>query len=347
MILKNKNLLSTENGRKKWIQRIFCDLSVESFNQCFSELCKAQYKSNPLFKTLLEASSFVALPHSWSTVPALSQKIFKLAPQPPFTGGLQFHTSGTTEGKPGIHCMKDASIYEASVIHGFPWKSKNSLPILSLHPSFQKAPHSSLSFMIQAWMKQYGSSDSAYFYSNGKVDSAAFWKALQTNTSLSKMPLLLIGSAFSFVHLIDDWKTKKVKLHPDSILMETGGYKGRSRELSKKDLYQKLQKVFGISDSQIWNEYGMTELSSQAYAQGIKGIHKTPPWARVVVIDPKNGCEVKIGETGLVKWIDLANVDSCLAIQTLDFATRTAHGFILHGRAPHAPRRGCSLTIES
>ncbi|MES2310578.1 MAG: acyl-protein synthetase, partial [Verrucomicrobiota bacterium] len=83
------------------------------------------------------------------------------------------------------------------------------------------------------------------------------------------------------------------------------------------------------------------------YAQGLHGIHQTPPWAKVVVIDPQTGAEVSIGDTGLVKWIDLANVDSSVGIQTLDFAIREKEGFKLLGRAPQTERRGCSLVLGS
>jgi hypothetical protein len=90
----------------------------------------------------------------------------------------------------------------------------------------------------------------------------------------------------------------------------------------------------------------MSELSSQAYARGTEGLHQTPPWARVLVVDPATGREVRVGQKGLVRWIDLANTDSVMALQTLDLAERTPHGFRLIGRLPRTEPRGCSLSAE-
>jgi hypothetical protein len=90
----------------------------------------------------------------------------------------------------------------------------------------------------------------------------------------------------------------------------------------------------------------MSELSSQAYAHGTVGIHHTAPWACVLVCDPATGREVRVGQQGLVRWIDLANTDSVLAVQTLDVAERTPHGFRLIGRLPRTEPRGCSLGAE-
>ena len=132
--------------------------------------------------------------------------------------------------------------------------------------------------------------------------------------------------------------------------METGGYKGRSRMVSKEELHGMISKHLGIS--QIICEYGMSELSSQAYdsAAGVTGpagsavrqFHM-PPWARVRIISPETGTEVQPGETGLVQIFDLANVRSVAAIQTEDLAVRGTGGFALVGRAERSEARGCSL----
>jgi hypothetical protein len=137
-----------------------------------------------------------------------------------------------------------------------------------------------------------------------------------------------------------------LRLPPGSRLLETGGFKGRSREISKTQLYAGLGRMFSMPDDAIWNEYGMSELSSQAYARGTSGFNLTPPWARVSIWDPATDREVAVGRRGLVRWIDLANVDSVLAVQTLDVAERTAHGFRLVGRLPRTEPRGCSLSAE-
>ncbi len=141
-------------------------------------------------------------------------------------------------------------------------------------------------------------------------------------------------------------RSAPLRLPRGSWLLETGGFKGRSREVSKAELYAEMAQTFGVPDNAIWNEYGMSELSSQAYAHGTKGLHQTPPWARVLVCDPATGREVAIGKQGLVRWIDLANTDSVLALQTLDLAERTPRGFRLIGRMARTEPRGCSLSAE-
>jgi hypothetical protein len=157
----------------------------------------------------------------------------------------------------------------------------------------------------------------------------------------------ICGTAFSFVHLLDAWAAlPPLALPPGSWLLETGGFKGRSREVPKRELYAGMTRLFGVADRAIWNEYGMSELSSQAYAHGTAGLHRSPAWARVVVCDPATGREVAIGRRGLVRWFDLANVDSAFVLQTLDLAERTRDGFRLIGRLPRTEPRGCSLGTE-
>ena len=124
--------------------------------------------------------------------------------------------------------------------------------------------------------------------------------------------------------------------------METGGYKGRSRELTKPELHRFIAEQLGVTASEIICEYGMSELSSQAYDGGTRRF-QFPPWARVQIVSPETGCEVGDGETGLARIYDLANVFSVLAVQTEDLAIRRGDGFELLGRATAAEPRGCSL----
>jgi hypothetical protein len=135
--------------------------------------------------------------------------------------------------------------------------------------------------------------------------------------------------------------------------METGGYKGRSRTLPKAGLHELIRTWLGVPSSHIVCEYGMSELSSQAYdsepqsaACGIRKeqrVFRFPPWARVQIISPETGREVCDGVTGLLRVFDLANVYSVLAVQTEDLAVRQGDGFELIGRAQSAEPRGCSL----
>jgi hypothetical protein len=163
-------------------------------------------------------------------------------------------------------------------------------------------------------------------------------------------PVLVLGTAFSFVHLVDALNTAAIPLPPGSVVLETGGYKGRSRALRQEELHQLISQKLGVSREYIVCEYGMSELSSQAYAfaddattSGKSQLFRFPEWARALVVCPETGREVAEGETGLLRILDLANVYSVMAIQTEDLAIRRGSGFELLGRAAAAEPRGCSL----
>jgi hypothetical protein len=160
---------------------------------------------------------------------------------------------------------------------------------------------------------------------------------------------VLLGTAFLFLNLLDAMDAPVTRLHlpPGSRILETGGYKGRTRSVPKAELHTLLCSRLGLPQSNIITEYGMAELSSQAYDR-ICG-HKAgtplhfPPWARARIISPETGVEAMDGEAGLLQIFDLANVHSVLAIQTEDLAVRWWDGFELIGRQPRAEARGCSL----
>ena len=171
----------------------------------------------------------------------------------------------------------------------------------------------------------------------------------------------MLGTAFSFVHLLDHLAKQDLRfeLPPGSCALETGGYKGRSRSMPKAALHSLIAERFGVPRGQTVCEYGMSELSSQAYDAQLapsllahRAPHFTldasrsfhfPPWARVQIVSPETGREVGEGETGLIRVVDLANVYSVMAIQTEDLGVRRGEGFALAGRAVLAEPRGCSL----
>ncbi len=184
--------------------------------------------------------------------------------------------------------------------------------------------------------------------------------------TLDPRPHLLLGTAFSFVHLLDYLAetNSRLSLPEGSRVMETGGYKNRSRSLPKTELHALITKFLGVPPQNIICEYGMSELSSQAYDYGARvcepqqlgneriaaghrpalRLFRFPPWARAQIISPETGREVANGETGLIRIFDLANVFSVSAIQTEDLGIRRSDGFELIGRAKLAEPRGCSLT---
>jgi hypothetical protein len=177
---------------------------------------------------------------------------------------------------------------------------------------------------------------------------------LNDNSKLkTQNPKLLLGTAFSFVHLLDYLVERdlRVGLPAGSRVLETGGYKNRSRSLPKAELHALIAQRLGVPAENILCEYGMSELSSQAYDSEIHPpssilyprVFHFPPWARVQIISPETGREVAEGETGLIRVFDLANVFSVAAIQTEDLGIRRGDGFELGGRAQLAEPRGCSL----
>ncbi|MHB8519490.1 MAG: LuxE/PaaK family acyltransferase [Limisphaerales bacterium] len=231
-----------------------------------------------------------------------------------------------------------------------------------LTPSPALAPHSSLVHMLEVVRRDLGAPAAAFV---GRLDATGAW-TLDTEAAIDALqqaadahePMLILGTAFSFVHLLDALTERGLgfQLPAGSRVMETGGYKGRSRTMSKTELHALITQRLGILPANIVCEYGMSELSSQAYDRAVdarrnadigKGsaqrIFHFPPWARVQIISPETGKAVADGETGLIRVCDLANVRSVMAIQTEDLGIRRGDGFELIGRATQAEPRGCSL----
>jgi hypothetical protein len=148
-----------------------------------------------------------------------------------------------------------------------------------------------------------------------------------------------------FVRLLDSLAEGGLELPPGSRAMETGGYKGRGRAVPAAELQALMARRLGLAPAQVIREYGMSELSSQAYAGPPDSGRPFcfPPWARARIISPESGEEAAGGEPGLIRMFDLANVYSVLAIQTEDLGARRGGGFELLGRAAVAEPRGCSL----
>jgi hypothetical protein len=168
-------------------------------------------------------------------------------------------------------------------------------------------------------------------------------------------PLVLLATAFALVALLDRLDGRTISAPAESVIMVTGGFKGRTREVAQERLRADLARTFGVTEERLIGEYGMTELSSQLYEgtlpggalRGPPGVFLEPPTLRVFPVDPKSLEPVPDGEVGLAKIVDVCNVDSAVAIQTQDRVRRVARGIELLGRAPGATPRGCSLALES
>ena len=170
---------------------------------------------------------------------------------------------------------------------------------------------------------------------------------LRASLSERAKPLTVFGTALAFLNLFEQAPDLHLELPPGSIVMETGGFKGSGREVDQHELYGLFSRHLGITADSIWNEYGMTELSSQFYSNGINRSHRAPPWMKFQVIDPNTNEEARPGETGLLRIVDLANLWSVLSVQTRDLArARPDGGFLLLGRDPAALPRGCSRAVD-
>src|SRR6266571_8178096 len=240
-----------------------------------------------------------------------------------------------------------------------------TLAILTPPPA--QAPPSSLVYMFDTVRRAMGAPDSAFAGDIGPDGAWTLDSEIALNTLRGAVAVrrrvLLLSTAFSFVHLVELLAEKKTRfeLPAGSRALETGGYKGRSRSLPKDELHSLITRSLGIPPSHIACEYGMSELSSQAY-DGTIGerpletqswdspsafvcrVFQFPLWARAQIVSPETGREVSEGETGLIRVLDLANVYSVLAIQTEDLGIRRGDGFEFVGRAALAEPRGCSLT---
>jgi hypothetical protein len=342
--------------------------SDAEFNRQALELFALQFSANAPYHRLCEARN--ARPGAltnWEQIPAMPTSAFKefdVSCIPPAGRVLAFHSSGTTERRPSRHFHGDDSLplYDASL---WPWFAKHLLPdgpqpmnLLCLTPPPMEARQSSLVHMFETVRRRLGSPGSAFL---GTIGDAAEWTfdcqvalAALEKAVASRKPVLLLGTAFLFVHLLDSLAGRgaQLRLPPGSRALETGGYKGRSRTMPRQELHSLISRRLGISASHIVCEYGMSELSSQAYDRtagparatlNAPGSFHFPPWARAQIISAETGKEVSEGETGLIRIFDLANAYSVLAVQTEDLGARRGDGFELIGRAAVAEPRGCSL----
>lgn len=345
-------------------------LDDAAFNGLALRVFRAQFEGVPAYRGLCSRRGVTpeAITH-WTEVPAVPTRAFKSVPLVSCSveqTEAEFHTSGTTRGHAtrGVHRVRSLALYRASALPNFDAHVLAGLErpasILALMPSVEQAPHSSLSRMLQMALEEWGDATWGFFAEvETGVRFAALASALDRAVAEGR-PICLAGTAFAFVHWIDavdrgDGPAHAVALPAGSRIMETGGFKGRSREVPRGELYDHIARVFGVPTARIVNEYGMTELLSQFYEPVLASdapapleqrAHRAPPWVRTRVLDPESLAPLKPGETGLLCHFDLANLGSVSHVLTEDLGRRTPDGFVVLGRNPGAEPRGCSLTME-
>jgi hypothetical protein len=287
-------------------------------------------------------------------LPAVPSDVFRLrrvAAHPASEDARVFRTSGTTAGARGEHFYRDLGTYErAAMAQAARWLWPDGPParVIALAPSSREVPDSSLGFMIDLFAGELDVPISHHIGVATGLDVDGLAGVIEA-ASKNGEPTLVAGTAFAYVFLADALGSRSLALPGASTVMLTGGFKGRSREVPEAELRSLLAARFDIDAGRIVGEYGMTELSSQLYEARLTGegaLYRAPPWTRIVAVDPVTLAPVDEGEIGIARIVDLANVDSAIAIQTMDRVRVSAQGVELLGRLPGATARGCSLAIE-
>ncbi len=293
----------------------------------------------------------------WRRVPPVPTSAFKtltLAAEPAIE---IFRSSGTTGERRSVHHHPYPDLYREVIDASFPrfclpWLGPGGrLPILSLIPSREQLPDSSLSFMAGHILARYGSPESATAFGPRGVEAvkARSWAGARQREG---RPVLLLATAFALAQWLDALERLdlKFRLPAGTAVFETGGFKGKTTELSREELLARIQAWLGVPPESVVREYGMTELTSQCYTRSLLGgdpdLFVAPHWVRVRLLDPETLEEVAAGTPGLIAVFDLANLGSAVHVLTEDMGVAEGEGFRLLGRAAGAELRGCSLVVE-
>ncbi|MCG1034984.1 acyl transferase [Polaribacter sargassicola] len=248
-----------------------------------------------------------------------------------------FTSSGTTGSVTSKHYVTDINLYKESYLKGFAhfYGDIEDYVVLALLPNYLERKGSSLVFMVDDLIKKSKNEQSGFYLNN--IDELAV-KLSELDKKGQKV--LLIGVSFALLDLVE---SQKFHLK-NTIIMETGGMKGRRKELVREELHELLQDGFGVD--RIHSEYGMTELLSQGYSKG-NGIFKTPPWMKILTRDTEDALTIQqTGKTGGINVIDLANYNSCSFIATQDLGKVYQNDtFEIIGRFDNSDIRGCNLMV--
>ena len=343
----------SQDFTSRWSDPEFDDLALSAF--------KVQFQQNPVYRRFCEGKNAVPTTvTSWQNVPMVPTTAFRyldLVTGDHSSVQMVFRTSGTTSTTlaPGRHLVSRPSLYHASLLSNF---RKHLMPdiekikFVSLIPSPDELPHSSLSYMVNAAAETMSSEVHWLVDGEGVLNSTGLISVLD-DAALGGEEVLLLGTAFAFVHWLDELAGKELRrLPPGSRIMETGGFKARTRDITKEQLYRSLSTTVGLEPNRIVNEYGMTELLSQLYESHLtqpnelQAGHTPPPWLRVRALNPTTLEPVAENELGILAFFDLANLGSVCHVLTEDVG-RVIDGKVhLEGRFPGAEPRGCSRAMD-
>ena len=341
-----------------------CD---DMFDYMARRVHAVQRATNPVLRRFWDASGG-SDPGAWHRIPPVPVAAFRDVPISSGPAEVVFRTSGTTSGatRRGEHHVASVDLYRAAARANYrrhlfgedgaakqtPGAAARTVAVVSLiaHPT--ASPDSSLSAMAGFIAREPEVAEATWaFHPRHGVDGGAFKHAARA----ASHPVLLLTTAFALVQLLDALGDAALPLPRGSGLMETGGFKGRVAAVDRAALYRRVRDVLAIPESHIVNEYGMTEMLSQAYdgATGHAGpassrVHRFPPWVRTRALDPLDLTPLPPGDTGLLAHCDLANAASVCHLLTEDLGAVTEDGGVrIAGRAPGSDLRGCSLTAES
>jgi hypothetical protein len=340
-------------------------LADDDFDALARDVFAHQFAGNAPYRAFCERRGATpATVGHWTEIPAVPTDAFKaaaLVAGDPSGVAAVFRTSGTTQGgeRRGTHYVPDLSLYDAALRAGFSahlLPDGARLPLVSLIPRPTDLPDSSLSHMIGEVAADLAAPGGGWFVdTRGGIDHDGLAAVLR-KAEEEAAPVLVAGTAFAFVHWLDALRDAGTaySLPAGSRLMDTGGFKGRSREVTRGELYAAIGERLGIAPEWCVNEYGMTEMSSQFYdalagrggAEAAARPHVGPAWVRTQATDPETLRPLPHGETGVLRHVDLANLGSVMAIQTADLGITSPEGFRVLGRARGAEARGCSIAMD-
>ncbi len=322
------------------LSKIFKKHSTENFKKIAFQIFQYQVDNNKIYAKYLnylkvDPKSIRQL----SQIPFLPIEFFKSQKIVSSNQLIEqvFLSSGTTGSIQSKHYVSDLNMYKNSFTKGFEYfygKIEN-YTILALLPNYLERKGSSLIYMVDELIKKSNSSESGFYLDNLEKLSQ---KLIELDRNNKKV--LLIGVSYALLNLIE-----YQKFHlKNTIIMETGGMKGKRKEMIREELHQILCDGFEVEE--IHSEYGMTELLSQAYSRG-KGIFETPSWMKIFIRDTEDALTIlPHNKTGGLNIIDLANINSCSFIATQDLGKTFEDGkFEILGRFDHSDIRGCNLMV--
>ena len=314
------------------IENIF-NINADNQQQIIEQVFSFQFNNNPIFNQWCNSINYTNQNSNYAFLPISFFKTHSIKTTS-FIEQLTFESSGTTQTINSKHNLKDIEIYKRSFTNIFneTYGNIKNWCILGLLPNYLERNNSSLVFMVNDLIKQSNHPESGFYLHNYKELFTTLTK-LET----AKQPTILIGVTFALLEFAEQFKMKLQHTH----VIETGGMKGRKKEVTKNEVHTILKNNLGVKN--IHSEYGMTELLSQAYATENEK-HICPPWMKVYVRSEDDPLDIKKIGKGVINIIDLANIYSCSFIATDDVGEVFEDGsFKIFGRLDNSDLRGCSL----